>query len=431
MARSFLSSCFLVASVMFAGATCPVLGQELVDFRGAIALASDAVVSVSFDGDEAADPNAGQVRQWMNGQFPLNQLTRFNVDRGRSGFAVSASAIVTTLPASVKDVTATDRDGNNYAGKVVARDNVTELCVVQLEDARFVSLVLGQETAQAGLPVVATSLRNGASISDAGMVASDPIASEPSLGFTPSIDFGGSNQSIGSPVVDSAGTVVGVLVRAPSGTIECLPASQIARLVDSALADQPQDLKRAIVGIQFEADDRTTVVAVSPGSPAAEAGLLAGDQVLKVGSYKIRTASDVVAAVAMSRSGDTLTVRVKRGAEDVEKTVTLREHPQQVADSWQNRIIPPVGGGAFQLKDGQLVPLELNGMPLNGGNFDWQELLKDPNFRGSPNGPLIIPNINPLPTEQSDLEGTLQDLQKRIEDLNERLKSDEKNSEQP
>ena len=171
----------------------------------------------------------------------------------------------------------------------------------------LVSLVVGEGNPEAGLPVVATWLSNGVGTSKSGMIACPPNSSQPSLGFTQQIDTGTQMHVAGSPIVDSASVLVGMTVASEDGSIVCVPAVQLNRLIDLGLGDAPSDLKRGLVGIQFSPESGTVVNDVSPDSAGQEAGLVAGDEIKKVNDYPVSTYQDVIAAVAMARSGDALT----------------------------------------------------------------------------------------------------------------------------
>ncbi|TWU08201.1 S1C family serine protease [Stieleria varia] len=417
--RMTLSS---VLGVFLSLAAFSASAQEMVDFRTAIDLSSNAVVQVDFAGDDLDDRIAmpRMRRADLMPQailFGLADQPRFP----RAGFAISGTTVVTPLPAAVTDVSVTTTDGAQYDGKVIVRDNVTGLAVVQLENASFISLPLDFNAAQAGLPVVASWIGSEGMISDAGMVASAPGASEPALGFTSSIDFGESMQAVGSPVVNANGSVVGVMVQGPSGGLHCVSATQVNRLIDASLGENPIDLKRGLVGIQFDSNEVVSVAGVSPGSAADTAGLKVGDQIVSINERRMDSVQQVLAAVAEARSGDSLSLVVQRGDEVLNKTLTLTEHPQQVAANPQPRVLGQRGG--FKLQDGRLVPLDGDdaAVPvpqLPGGLQQW---MADPNGQAMP--PIFWGQpIEGLQVERSHLEDTLQDMKKRLDELNERLK---------
>lgn len=74
---------------------------------------------------------------------------------------------------------------------------------------------------------------------------------------------------------------------------------------------------------------------VSEGSPAAAAGIQPGDLITKIGPYTLDGGAEQFrAAVAARRPGDTMTLTVRRGDEDLEVVVTFpQEHEQASAAS--------------------------------------------------------------------------------------------------
>lgn len=62
---------------------------------------------------------------------------------------------------------------------------------------------------------------------------------------------------------------------------------------------------------------------VSDGKPAQKAGLLAGDVVVQIGDYKVVDMMSYMKALGKFTKGETTTVKVKRGAEMLEKSITF------------------------------------------------------------------------------------------------------------
>ncbi len=263
------------------------------------------------------------------------------------------------------------------------------------------------------------------------MISSRPLPSENGIGMTPQIDFGGSSAAPGAPVVDSDGVVQGVMIPDGSSQLAMLSASQINRLIRSANEDVPNDLKRGLVGIQFQGGG-PLVAEVADDSGAAEAGIKAGDMVTQVANIDIKSASDVVASVAEFRAGDTVEFTVKRAGETVLVPVKLGEHPQQLVAQIGTNGFNNAVRQAFQLKDGQLVPMEVDPnapMPAFPPQAPWggmdprmRELLKPFNVPIPPaNQPWQGAPIEGFEVERSNLEEALQQMQKQMEKLNKKL----------
>ena len=79
------------------------------------------------------------------------------------------------------------------------------------------------------------------------------------------------------------------------------------------------------------------VQAVSDDSPAAEAGLQAGDVITSVNGTEITGSSDLVSLVSASSIGDTLTMTVYRQGSTIELTVTVGEQVQSALANEQTQ----------------------------------------------------------------------------------------------
>jgi regulator of sigma E protease len=80
-----------------------------------------------------------------------------------------------------------------------------------------------------------------------------------------------------------------------------------------------------MVGVRFEAP---MVGAVSPGSPADQAGLLAGDRIVSIDGGPVSTFADIQIAGAMSRPGRPLTIVAERQVDGSPREVTVTVDPR-------------------------------------------------------------------------------------------------------
>ena len=111
-------------------------------------------------------------------------------------------------------------------------------------------------------------------------------------------------------------------------------AAAVARLraravqpVEPALPSRPPlqpEVPRQLQPMRFAA----LVTEVTEGSPAAGAGLQAGDLILAVDGTGIERDADLKAMLAAYRPGDRIALTVRRGDREKEVRVKLGEHPQ-------------------------------------------------------------------------------------------------------
>lgn len=99
-------------------------------------------------------------------------------------------------------------------------------------------------------------------------------------------------------------------------------------------ADAPPDpLARGYLGATFDTTASTTeltISAVSPGHPAAKAGLQPGDEVVRVGALEPKTFNQLVAHICSFRPGATVEVEVKRNNARKVVVVTLTARPASI-----------------------------------------------------------------------------------------------------
>jgi S1-C subfamily serine protease len=143
----------------------------------------------------------------------------------------------------------------------------------------------------------------------------------------------------GGPLVDAAGAVVGLnssaLLRGVTMTV---PVSTIQRVVQSLLAHgrvrrgylgvgtQPVRLPEATAR-QLGQETGLLLVSVEAGSPAERARLFLGDVIVALAGQPVRHLDDLFALLSADRVGAPAAVKVLRGGQVQELSVTVGEHP--------------------------------------------------------------------------------------------------------
>lgn len=82
-----------------------------------------------------------------------------------------------------------------------------------------------------------------------------------------------------------------------------------------------------MVGIDKERERGPTVLEVFPESPAAKAGLKDGDQIVALGDQQPKDIEEFLRAVASYRSGERVTLMIKRGNRQLSIPATLADGP--------------------------------------------------------------------------------------------------------
>jgi len=139
----------------------------------------------------------------------------------------------------------------------------------------------------------------------------------------------------GGATYDDEGEVVGMTTAASSGSSDvvgyAIPIAKVLRITDD-LGNGTENARYeygtpAFLGLGLDGDD-TQVGGVYPGTPAAEAGVVAGDTVTRVGSTRVRTADALRAAITAHSPGDQVQIAWEdaSGTSHI-ATVTLMEGP--------------------------------------------------------------------------------------------------------
>jgi len=148
-----------------------------------------------------------------------------------------------------------------------------------------------------------------------------------------------SPNNYGGPLIDVRGRVLGVLVPLSPQSAETMAGyewydSGIGFAVDAEhvmkilpLLKQGEDLHSGVIGIALRGQNlavgEPVIAACHPNSPAAKAGLKAGDRVLQIDGRKIVRAADIKAELGRRYAGSKLAMIVLRDEKRIEMEVEL------------------------------------------------------------------------------------------------------------
>jgi putative serine protease PepD len=269
------------------------------------------------------------------------------------GYVVTNNHVVSA--ARGKAVQVIFSDGKSATATVVGTDTKTDLAVVKvsgvsgLVPAKFgdsATLRVGDTVLAVGSPLgLEGSVTSGIvsalnrTISEGGSQNGNPFQPQQQQQTT---DIGGAIQTdaainpgnSGGALVDLNATVVGINTAiATSGQSEgnigvgfAIPGNLVKQVAQDLIGGHK--VSHPYLGVAVTTADNNggaTVNSITSGSPAAQAGLAAGDTVTKVGNKDIHTSEDLVTAVQSSKVGDKLNLTVVRGGKQVSITVTVGE----------------------------------------------------------------------------------------------------------
>lgn len=278
-----------------------------------------------------------------------------------SGVIIDASGLIITN-AHVVDgadrVTVTLSDGRTFEGRVLGGDRVTDVAVIKIEGDRLPTAPLGNsdllrpgEWAIAiGNPLGLNSTVTAGIISATGRSSAQVGIPDQRASFIQT-DAAINPGNSGGPLLNERGEVIGIntAIRANAqGLGFAIPINTAKRIADQLIAtgrvDHPYlgvqmvnltpELKQNINDdpnspIRVQEDRGVLVVRVQNNSPAARAGVRAGDVIIKVGQQPVTASEQVQQVVENSRIGTPLPVEVRRNGQTISLNVTPEPLPTQ------------------------------------------------------------------------------------------------------
>lgn len=269
-----------------------------------------------------------------------------------SGFIISPKGRVVTNFHVVKnavEVTVTTEDGAEYKAKVIGSDEKTDVALLEIKDAKadFPTVAFATAEVRPGDWVLAVGnpFGLGGSVT-AGIVSARgrEIGAGPYDDFL-QIDAPINRGNSGGPTFDLAGNVVGMntAIYSPSGGSVgigfAIPAATVQKVI--AQLDKGGEVVRGWLGVQIQPigrdmvealglkDPRGALVAqIEDGTPAAKAGLKAGDAVTAVDGRPIKNSRDLARMVAGFEPGTKVKLTVMRDAKERTVEVELGRMPK-------------------------------------------------------------------------------------------------------
>lgn len=276
-----------------------------------------------------------------------------------SGFLISEDGYVVTnahvIESSDGTVSVLLSDGDVVEGDVVGATADYDLAVIKIDRTGLTPLVLGDSDAMlVGDPVIAIGSPLGLdSTVTTGIVSAvhRPVTAAGGGGTPAFIDAIQTDAAInpgnsGGPLLNSAGEVIGVnsaiasLPGATRGTGAgsvglgfAIPSNQARRtaeeIIETGTATFPVigvnlDQRNSGRGVAILDDDEIDgVPGVVSGSPADLAGLEPGDVIVAVDGRPVARSDELVVAIRAMAPGDTVTLTVLSGGDELDVDVTL------------------------------------------------------------------------------------------------------------
>jgi serine protease Do len=275
------------------------------------------------------------------------------------GWILTNRHVVMTGTTVASELTVQLKDGRELVGTVYGIDTLTDLAIVKVEGTDLPAAPIG---ASSDIKVGQLAIAIGSPLGTYTNTVTTGIIS--ATGRTIDIDADTRLTNLiqtdaainpgnsGGPLLDATGAVIGIntaVERDSTGIGFAIPIDIARPIMSQALAGEP--LARPYIGIRFrpidaklqkqeglpvaagaligpvEVPGATPQPGITSGSPAEAAGLREGDIVTRIEGISIDAEHPLEAALTSFRPGQTVTLSVLRGTEQLEVKVTLGTRP--------------------------------------------------------------------------------------------------------
>ncbi|HUC02172.1 MAG TPA: trypsin-like peptidase domain-containing protein [Candidatus Paceibacterota bacterium] len=350
--------------------------QYEADVMAAVQKASPAVVSITISENVPVVENCPynpfsdlpqQFQQLFgNGSMTVpcdSGQTQLQAVGGGSGFIISSDGLILTNKHVVSDTNAQysvlTNDGKTYTATVLARDPDQDLAVLKISATNLPTVTLGNsDSLQLGQTAIAIGnalgqFSNTVSVGAVSGLGRTVTASAPDTGAQETIsgviqtDAAINPGNSGGPLLDLRGDVIGIDTAVASDAQNigfAIPINEAKAAISSV--ESTGAIQAPYLGVEYE--DVTPAIAtanklpitygawvssggsgsaVMGGSPAAKAGIQAGDIIESVNGVKLDTTHDLANVINEYSVGTTVTLVVNRKGQEITLQATLAQRP--------------------------------------------------------------------------------------------------------
>ena len=277
--------------------------------------------------------------------FPFSQPNQSQkAEAEGTGFEIDTNGNILTaqhVVANATAITVTFQDGSTAKATVVGTDKSTDTAVIHVDvsSSKLHPLALGDSSSvEPGQSVVAigspfslpeTMTAGIVSATDRTITAPNKFSITGAIQTDAAINHGNS----GGPLIDTAtNTVIGINDQIETDTNDnagigfAVPINSSKSVAQTLIAGGT--VRHAYVGVKIlDVSGGARITTIVKGSPAAKAGLKVGDVVIAFNGNAINSADDLTAAVFHAKSGQTVTVTIRRHGETKHLSMTLGVQP--------------------------------------------------------------------------------------------------------
>lgn len=273
-------------------------------------------------------------------------------------------------------------NGETYDGKVLGRDQNTDVALVQIKDEKFKrdgltqlslgnsdSVKIGEFVIALGAPfglefsqsfgTVSATSRGNLNITSLGNFIQTDAAINPGNSGGPLLNMEGQVIGMNTAIFSRSGASAGIGFAVPSNLVRSVAEQLITRgkvargYLGVRLAQQELD-EELVAGLNLPKGTRGALIAkVEKGTPAANAGLDSGDVITEINNKPVHNAQELSNIVGLSPPKAKVSVAYYRNGKLQNTSVTLGEFdqsPQQLARA--NAGDGPQSGDAGEFSSG-------------------------------------------------------------------------------
>jgi Do/DeqQ family serine protease len=290
-------------------------------------------------------------RQFFGNAMPPSEQIQQGVG---SGFITTADGQIVTNAHVVEGadrVQVTLKDGRTFTGEVVGADSVTDIAVIKIDAQDLPTVKIsdsdqiqpGEWAIAIGNPLGLDSTVTAGIISATGRTSREVGVPDKRVDFIQT-DAAINPGNSGGPLLNLNGEVIGVntaIIQGAQGLGFAIPINTVQR-ISSQLIETGR-VEHAYLGIQMvtlspemkeninsdpnspftvEEEEGVLIARVMPNSPAAQAGLRAGDVITAIEGQPVKDGAEVQRVVEQSTVGQNLSLSLRRDGR--EETLNVR-----------------------------------------------------------------------------------------------------------
>src|SRR6201996_2023039 len=303
------------------------------------------------DQSDSQSPFQQFERQFGRGQNGMMPQRHQVITGEGSGFFISADGYAVTnnhVVDHAQSVQVTTDDGTVYTAKVIGTDKKTDLALIKVDGKKDFSYVkfadapprVGDWVVAVGNPfglggtvtagIVSARGRDiGAGPYDDYVQIDAPVNKGNSGG--PTFDMDGNVIGVNTAIFSPSGGSVGIAFDIPAETVKTV----VAQLKDKGfvrrgwIGVQIQSVTSEIAeGLGLKGTEGALVAEPQADSPAAKAGVVAGDVITALNGHPVKDAHDLAKQIGLMNPGTTAKLSIWRKGEEMSFSLTLGELPK-------------------------------------------------------------------------------------------------------